>query len=518
MILDVTQNKDSVDISYVDDTGKIFIETVKMDGSEFTSESGETYKREYHNFVECDEFDPERKKNLLSFNGSPIKLQQDKYFQHHNVNYFLNYEIPTFLKDVDSKINKLSIPVLYSVDIETDITDEHGYSSETEALNPIRSISITDEKMNTILFIVKNEKHPSFDSIDRGYIDNIMAQTLGDHYSAHEYNYDIKVFDTEIEMLTYFVQCIRNYFHTIIGWNFYGYDIQYISNRCTLLGISWKHSSPTGKLVKKRIAVNDATHINIEIPAHRVIIDYMLLFKESLIYNNLGRYNLDSIADMILGLKKVTYQGNLRTLYESDYLRFVAYSLIDTIIVMLIHSKTNLTGIEFFQSYYTGVPFVRLSQNSISEALVYKELIKDNRFLLMSECSQLEARKYAGAYVKAPTTKIVGSVSGLDFGSLYPNSMITCGLSPEAKIDVLSCGDDGFPNNPVDMAKWSKYKELGYCLSPMGRVYDVSKDFLFTRIEKNLLAERKLYRGHADDIYLNILSEIEKEISRRNLQ
>lgn len=518
MILDMTQNKESVDISYVKEDNQIAVENIILDGETIIGNNGEKYVREYHNFLECDEFDINRIDWLKSFYGKPIKLEKSKYFTHHNVNYFLNREIPLFYPEQYKKFNRLATPNPFSVDIETDITDEYGYSTEDKAENPIRSISFTDFSMNTLLFIVKNPKHPTFNDLDRGYIDNILQESLGEHYTRFEYKYSIRVFDTESEMLNYFVDCFRNYFHMIIGWNIYKYDWQYIFKRCEILHINIKRASPTGKLTQKNVEINEATHINLSIPSHRIIVDYMILFKESLIYNNLGKYNLDTISEMVLGLKKVTYSGNLRTLYDNDYLRFVAYALIDTILVMLIHRATNLLGIEFFQSYYTGVPYSKLSQNSISEALVYKELINDNIFLLESEKSQLPTRKYQGGYVKDPTTKIVGGVAGFDFGSLYPNSMITVGCSPESKIDVLSCGEDGFPDNEIDRKKWEKYKALGYCLSPMGRVYDVSKDYLFTRIEKNLLGERKLYKGHMTDIYLDVLPKIEEELARRGLK
>ena len=304
----------------------------------------------------------------------------------------------------------------------------------------------------------------------------------------------------------------------IIGWNVLKYDFRYFIGRCEKLGLDWKRSSPVRKFVNNRIEINEANHVDIKVPAHRLYIDYMQIFKESLVYNNLGKYNLDSIAEKVLGLHKVSYSGNLRTLYETDYLRFVGYALVDTIIVMLIHKITNLIGIDFFNSYYTGCPYVKLGQNAISEALVYNELMNDNIFLLESECSTLPIRPFKGGYVKDPPAKIVGGVAGYDFGSLYPNSMLTVGCSPESKIDILHCGPDGFPDNPKDQEKWEKYKKLGYCLSPFGRVYDVSKDFLFTRIEKKLLAERKTYRRFEDDIYLNIMPIIEAEAKRRELK
>lgn len=510
MLIDISQNKESVDISYVLENGQLSLETINFD-NEVIEVDNEKYVRQYHNFVECLDDDPNRNLKLTSFYGKSIKCEPSKRFEAHNLNYFLGYEIQKFFPEIGKEISALRFPNPYSVDIETDITDKYGYSSEERAENTIRSISITDQNLSTLLFIVKNQNHPEFNDLDRGYLDSVLQEALGHHADvvrsedSNEFKYDIKVFDTEIEMLNYFVDCFRNYFHLIIGWNVLKYDWQYILNRCAKIGIDIKRCSPNRKLNNKRIEINAANHISIKTPAHRVIIDYMQLFKDSLIYGNLGKYNLDSIAEMILGIKKVTYHGNLRTLYETDYLRFVGYALVDTIIVMLIHKSCNLLKTELFQSYYTGIPFTQLSQNSISEALVYQELINNNMFLLQSEFSDLPERKYAGGYVKSPTAKIVGSVSGYDFASLYPNSMLTIGTSPEALIDEIEVDESlGYPVKPSEVAKWEKYKKLGYCLSPMGRIYDVSKDFLFTRIEKKLLAERKVFKGHMFQLFKDI--------------
>lgn len=521
MIIDISQNQESLDISYVAKNKQIAIETLTFDDEKMMYVTPEGIEipniRQYHNFVECLESDPNKHPILRSFYDKPIKLEPSKKFTGHNLNFFLGTELPMYYKDIYEKVSNLIIPNLFFSDIETDITDKYGYSNQEKVENPVRSISFTDEKLNTILFIVKNPKHPVFSDIDKNYIRGILQEALKHHYMKYDYNFEIRVFDTEIEMLTYFVECYRKYFHVLMGWNWYGFDIQYLANRCEKIGIKWKNASPTGKTVSKRIEINEANHINIKIPAHRMSIDYMVLFKESLVYNNLGRYNLDSIADMILGLKKVSYTGNLRTLYDTDYLRFVAYALVDTIIGMLIHKATNLIGVEFFQSYYTGIPFLKLSQNSISEALVFNELKRTNQFLLESEYSTLPERSYMGGYVKDPTTKIVESVSGYDYNSLYPNSMVTSGISPESLIDSLKVNFDGWPATLEDQQKWEEYKKLGYCLTPMGRVYAVDKDYLFTRIEKNLLAERKIFKGHMSDIYSDLLSKIENEMKKRNI-
>ena len=349
MIIEYKQRKDSIDISYVDKNNQIAVE-------ELILENG------YYQYVACDEYDPNKIEGLRSFYNSPIKKVPAKYFNHHNINEFFGFDIPLNYKQYHEKFSLLAEPKPFSLDIEVIPTKEHGYSPADEAKNPITSISFTDENLETLLFIVKNEKHPVINDFDISYINGLLAEQLGHLYKPGKFNFQIRIFNSEVEMLNTFLEVINKYFHLIMGWNFLLYDWQYITKRCENLGIDIKKASPTRALTKKKIDINDNTSVELQIPSHRVITDYMLLFKESLVWNNLGSYSLDSIAELILNLNKVSYDGNLRTLYETDFLRFIGYSLVDTILVMLIHKKTNLLTIEFFQSYYTGVPFQKLSQ------------------------------------------------------------------------------------------------------------------------------------------------------------
>lgn len=499
MIIAYKQKRDLIDISYVNPDGKI-------ENTELILKNG------YYTYAECLEDDPNII-GLKSFKGSCVKKEPAKYFTHHNINEFFNKDIPDNYPEFHEKTKLLIQPKPFSIDIEVMPTDKYGYSPPTDANNPITSISFTDENLNSILFIIKNDKYAGkFNDLDLQYIDGIIKDALGKHCNEYKYDRDIRIFDTEVEMLNTFLECFNKYFHLLIGWNVLTYDWLYIYNRCVNLGIDVKKASPIRSLTGKKIA---KPAIELKIPTHRVIVDYMLLFKESLIYNNLGSYSLNAIAEKILDLQKVSYNGNLRTLYNEDYLRFVAYSFVDTILVMLIHKTVDLLTVDFFQSYYTKVPYTKLSQNSISEALIYQELRNDNIFLLESEKTNNKPRPYQGGYVKAPTKKMIDAGMGEDYGALYPNCIIAMGLSPEMKVDEISVTKEGTPKTESDNIKWQKYKKMGYSLSPMGRIYDMSYDGLYVRIEKKLLEQRNIFRGYEDSIYLDLIPQIEAELKTR---
>lgn len=505
MIIDISQKQEGPEISYVDSSGVIKILNVPL-------------KDGYYEYVTCDSSDPGCIPELKSFKGQHIKKQPDKYFRNHALNEFISVDLEKYYPDVFKLVSPLYMPTPYSVDIETEITDEYGYSSEEKAENRVLSISITDINLGSILFMLKNEKHPVINPTDRIEIDMVLKETLGPYYEQYNFPYEIRVFEDEREMISTFFDCVRNYFHSIFGWNYIAYDNEYLLNRAKKLNIDPRKMSPVGQMTKCKLEVQKQFIMEYQIPRHRVINDYMVLFKNSQIYRNLESYSLNNVSSQILGLNKVSYTGNLRTLYNENFPRFIGYSFVDTILVMLIHKATNLYNGDFFQSYYTKVPYQRISQNAISEALVFNELRPNNIVLPESEFNHYPKRDYQGGYVKPPTKKFARSVSGFDYNALYPNTIITIGLSPEMKVDSIEVDEHGWPKTILDKQKWEAYKAKGkYCLSPMGRIYDVSKDGLYVRIEKKLQKERGVFKNCKENTYLEILPALEEEMKRRGL-
>jgi DNA polymerase elongation subunit (family B) len=508
MLIDYSQKKDTIEISYVNEQKAIVVESLPL-------------KRGYYRYVVCEDWDRDRIEGLRSFkNNSALKREPAKYFQNHNINEFFTMDLRNDYPETYAKTSQLNVPNPYSIDIETEITDEYGYSTPERSENRILSISITDINLNSILFIIKNPNQPTFGERDKMEIRGVIMNALGSEYAnKYDYNFDIRVFDTESEMLAVFAECVNKFFHSMIGWNIELFDWIWIKNRCIKNGIDIKKMSPTYKTITKRFTMKDKTEVKVDFPTHRPVIDYMTLFKESLIYNNLGSYSLDFVSELVLKLKKVMYDGNLRKLYNEQYNRFCGYAFMDTILVMLNHKATNLYNVDFFESYFNNIPYAKISQNAISEALVYNELRPAGIFLPTSEFNTPIKRKYKGGYVKTPTKKIIQAGAGLDFSGLYPNSMISMYLSPDGKVDsVIVDENTNRPINDAEMQKWLRYKDMGYTLTPMGRIYDGTTDKLFVRIEKKLIAQRKIFKGHAEDIYLNVTPKLEKLMETKKLQ
>jgi len=519
MIIDAIQNRDSVELSYIDKNNSICITDILL-------------KDGYYKYVHAEEFETEKDgvvPNLRAFiNNSKIKKIPSSRFSNLNLNEFINNDIPNMDSDLYSEITALRVPVPFSIDIEVLPTDEYGYSPQTEAKNPITSISITDINCGSLQFIVKNEDHVDITESDMEIIDNKIRNLLGDElYNKWNFKTSIRVFDTEKEMIETFLECMRKYFTSIFGWNFIGYDWIYIYHRCLNLGIDVKLASPKNKTVNKNLNPNrknktNDTRINYKIPTHRIIQCYMTMFQSSLVFNNRGSYALSDVATDVLGVGKLGYSGNLRHFYKSDFLGFLAYGFIDTILVMLIHHKVKLYDVEFFESHMNKIPFLKISQNGISGAMIYNQLRSENKFLSEEEFSDAPKQKYPGGYVKMPTKKVIKACIGIDYSALYPNGILTYELSPERYVDTIIINPQTkLPLNAQQEQKWFRYKQMNCVLAPTGRVYSrnnsegVEELGLYPKIEKRKQIERGIFKTIKNkDLFLDIMVNIDEKLKQ----
>jgi DNA polymerase elongation subunit (family B) len=260
MIVELKQKKDYIDISYVNNANQISIEQVYL-------------KDGFYKYVECEEHDPNRLDLESFYHGNPIKKEEAKYFTGHNINEFICHDLPTNYPEQHALFEPLRFINPFSCDIETDVTEEFGYSNQTDVQNSVRSIQISDSQLNTIVYIVKNPDWPTFNDLDLNYIESIIRDSLKHHWDKYEYKFKIQIFDTEIEMLDMFFLSVNKYFHLLLGWNFLDFDWRYLVNRATKLGIDVKKASPTKALTRKSIEINDKTTIDFEVPSHRIILD-----------------------------------------------------------------------------------------------------------------------------------------------------------------------------------------------------------------------------------------------------
>lgn len=526
MIIDFIQNRDNIELSTVTDEGKIINQKLPLKSGFFELVEAEEYEADEENIIQ----------GLRTMKNRKLVKRVPSYrFSNHSKNYFVNNELKLLFPQEHERAMKLNLPNLFTVDIETDITDETGYSTPDKAENKILSISVTDTNCNSVMYVLKtdimkpfcNPENNLLTDISKYQIKEFLIKHLAQHASRFEYKFDVIFFDSEEVMISTFLQDVNKHYHAIAGHNFYNYDWLYIETRCTVLNIPITISSPTNKLSKKKVgkpkkklgasgAMEAQEQQYINLPAHRVVIDYMLLFKESLVYNNLESYSLDSLCELKLRLGKVTYSGNLRKLYNEEPVKFLAYAFADTILLMLLHFETKLYDVDFYEAYFNRIAYNDISQNSISESLIYTELTNRNLFLPKSEYNKAAKQKFTGGYVKKPIRKEALATLGLDYSGLYVNCIITMGICPTALVDSVEVNEYGLPKDELNEQIWFRYRDTPgkhYILSPKGNIYDNTEEPLYVTVEKGTLIKRKIFKNYAEQIYLDLQTKIQNRIN-----
>jgi DNA polymerase elongation subunit (family B) len=359
----------------------------------------------------CSHSDRDRDKVWKNWEGSSIK-------KYKNTKYD-KYRILQLLEEADPELTKplweFQTPKKFFVDIEVEMTDEMKDSLDTEkAKNKILSIGIATDKCKLIVLGLDD-----LDAEQQGLIHQQVNEYLQEKGDTWDFKY--KKFESEYDMLYTFFKDIASKMSVITGWNWFGYDWPYLINRAKRLGIDPKIMSPSGYFIGQN-----------QLPAHILMIDYLEIYKKWDRVIKIKESNrLDYVAEKATGLKKIHYEGTLRTLYQSDFSKFIFYNAIDCALVHYIDKKLK-TMLTFFKiANLNGVEINRaLSPVWSTEVMMMRKFLERKQVFVQTRKDENHV-KFAGAYVKDPIVGLHEWVACYDFASLYPNAIVQWGISPE---------------------------------------------------------------------------------------
>lgn len=359
----------------------------------------------------CSHSDRDRDKVWKNWEGSSIK-------KYKNTKYD-KYRILQLLEEADPELTKplweFQTPKKFFVDIEVEMTDEMKDSLDTEkAKNKILSIGIATDKCKLIVLGLDD-----LDAEQQGLIHQQVNEYLQEKGDTWDFKY--KKFESEYDMLYTFFKDIASKMSVITGWNWFGYDWPYLINRAKRLGIDPKIMSPSGYFIGQN-----------QLPAHILMIDYLEIYKKWDRVIKIKESNrLDYVAEKATGLKKIHYEGTLRTLYQSDFTKFIFYNAIDCALVHYIDKKLK-TMLTFFKiANLNGVEINRaLSPVWSTEVMMMRKFLERKQVFVQTRKDENHV-KFAGAYVKDPIVGLHEWVACYDFASLYPNAIVQWGISPE---------------------------------------------------------------------------------------
>lgn len=411
-------NSKKLVVSYVDKTGDIKLKYYNWDNP--------------MKYVSCDDNDPQKHPHFKSWDGKSVKQVEVNQPDRYAIYEFLD-SLPEYEKN---EIFEFNLPKIYFIDIETEIID--GFPEASEANTRVLSISIVyDDKI-----ILLGLKDMSKDMQDR------IINNTNKYFQKFGANYKFKYikYDDEFDMLYSFFYKMVPKMPLLTGWNFLNYDWTYLVNRSRKIskfvnGKEYKIDPAVSSLTKR---LNKIWATDYEVPAHRMIFDYMQLYeicdtsikvKES--------SSLDFVSSKLVGVEKIKYVksiykllsdstimgydfkegdicrtegdiyymysgtnriemsekdfskykhlfkeinvSNLQKLYDEDFEIYMYYNAVDSVLVQKIHESRNYISIIYAISSLAQIRIVDVvsQMNNALGSLAITEGVLRNRFRQM---------------------------------------------------------------------------------------------------------------------------------------
>jgi len=386
-------------------------------------------------YVVCDDDDRDKDGKYVTWDGKSCKHVYTRYPDRHTVYDFLD-NLPQEEQDI---LFKYVEPEIFFVDIENEILDKKPQPHLAESA--VQSISVVTK--NKVLVMGVNE-------LSRKQEESIR-EDINNYFIKFNTNYDFKFirYKNEYEMLLNFFEKYVPKMPVITGWNFTEYDWVFLVNRARKIGVDPSSASNT-RLMRQPFKRNNKNGKEIitycELPAHRLVVDYMELYdKWNTTIKVKEASSLDFVSDGILGVKKVNYEGSLKTLAATDYKKFIFYNAVDSILVQKIHEKTKWIDILYGISTLSRIKTLdAYSTLPVTEGILRRKL-KEEKNVILCKLGNLpdvivetSEKTVKGGWVKDPIKGMAQWTACYDFASLYPTCMRMFNISADSYKGVLS--------------------------------------------------------------------------------
>ena len=447
MILDIEQRDRDVIVSYYDTEGKVAYKQYPI--------------AQFQNWYICDEKEKGVSTEFKNWDGRPVKLGNARQFNKFSLNYFID-GLPE--KDKE-EILAYNMPKTYFVDIETEIVD--GFPKAEEAKSRILSFSIITPERKAIVLGLEDMAPDKIKKIN---------DDTNEYFKDFDQDWEFKYhkFNTEYDMVYTFLMKFLPKFPMMTGWNFINYDWQYIVNRCKRLQIDVTEIGMT-----KKVDRNDSR------PLHIGILDYMQLYDKYDRSVKVKESNaLDYVSGQVLNVKKIKYSGSLQDLYRDNFVKYIYYNVVDSVLVYYIDQKLKSMEVLLTLANITRMPLYKAaSPVAVTESLMARKLAEQGMRIGTERREDSEKNsQYAGAFVKEPIVGYYEGVSAFDFASLYPSIMRQFNISPDAYIEQVY---------KTEVTERRKDKDVIVCDN--GVVYK-KDDSILKKILTDLYAQRKQYK------------------------
>jgi len=188
---------------------------------------------------------------------------------------------------------------------------------------------------------------------------------------------------------------------------------------------------------------------------------------------------------------KTKYEGNIFTIWQTDWNLFVEYNIQDTILVEKMDKKRKFVNLAIKLAMESIVPVDRcMTTTAIVEGYILKTIHKQNK--IMSDRVKEDAwekdddddDELEGAYVEAHPG-FYNWLMSFDVESLYPHMIMMYNISPETKLsseDIKNMDPSEYIKTPVE-----------------GVYYKKNVEGIIPKIVETIFKERKYYKGLKDE-------------------
>lgn len=443
------------------------------------------------------------KKNLYEHNRDEIK----KLHTCTNI-FFSDANIESHYRFRFDQLYKNEPPAFFKkgyLDIEID--NKYSIAPMGDPSDsPINCVSFFDSYINKIYtFLLRDKKNPLINDFENkikskefGFpqINEFMINAVGVD-NAKKFNldtttYDIRFYDNEIDLLIDLFATIHASNLDMVGtWNGSNFDIDFIIKRIYYLG-----AAPEDIMCDQswdvKVVCNMIDKRNINNPAERG--DYTFISGNALFIDDyiqyasrrkskIGSYasmKLDDIGFLEAGIRKLDYSHithNISDLPYLNYIIFVLYNMIDTVVLKCIEQETTDFDYITNKCIVNNTPY---NKGHRQTSYLINRMAKDwynKGYIIGNNINKWNPKppKFVGALVHDPSKTndfsklrinnrpimVIDNMQDYDFKSLYPSITGESNIAANTQVGMIHIPNKVYKNeNAYNTASYSRSGEF----------------------------------------------------------
>lgn len=392
-----------------------------------------------------------------------------------NPNFYNQYIIENFSNSVD--LWKKECIRIFNIDIE--VTSNEGFPTPDKAAYPITAICVHDSKTDKFVTFGQGSWRRE-DSVLKD--ENLLNKVVYVECRS------------ELELVQKFVDFWQKFSPNVItGWNINTFDLPYIFNRMTNLGLKPQKLSPWNRASIRTFPTAGGEALECDFVGVEII-DYIDLYRKNKIQES---YRLDHIAYTELGENKLDYSevSGLHTLFYTNFQKFIDYNIQDVNLVSRLDKKLGLLSAQIMVAYTACVNFGDVSGTVRTwDAMIYKEMFPQNQIPHYNINAATESGGIPGGHVKDPQVGKHGWCLSFDVNSLYPHLIMQFNISPETLNKEFKLWPiESSENRVMKLLRGDELGKVpeGHSIAASGFAFSNEKEGIIPKIMRRLYQERK---------------------------